>query len=259
MLLRIKYLIIMTMMSLVSWAQEPMLIENFAKHTSAEYNVMQNGKMGIMLNINARAVMLYGKNIEIGMLFFSNTKMGNDGNPVVVGVERNTYNVTSSDKSFTGINLFVPYQDYIFDCHGVCYIKNITDDKIVYLNFNDLFRPETNKIHFRSNANESKYVFKATQYATKNTDWAPCNIILIQNFSKNQFEIRWDSESMFFRLTDKKDHGADQELETNVTFYAVDSDGDTYTIKVEFERRGNRFITINGPELGIIFKVDFAN
>ena len=33
MLLRIKLLLIMALMSFVSRAQEPMLIENFAKHT----------------------------------------------------------------------------------------------------------------------------------------------------------------------------------------------------------------------------------
>lgn len=146
MLLRIKLLLIMALMSLVSRAQEPMLIENFAKHTYVEYNVTQNGKTGIMLHLNARAVLLNGKNIEIGMLFFSNTKMGSDGNPVVVGVERKTYNITSSDKSFTDIKLFVPYQDFIFDCHGMCYIMDITDNRIVYMNYNDLFRPEINKI-----------------------------------------------------------------------------------------------------------------
>lgn len=260
MLLRIKLLLIMALMSFVSWAQEPMLIENFAKHTYAEYNVTQNGKTGIMLHINARAIMLNGKNIEIGMSFFSNTKMGSDGNPVVVGVERNTYNITSSDKSFTDIKLFVPYQDYIFDCHGMCYIRDITDNRIVYMNYNDLFRPEINRISMQSSADEKKFVFRATQCATKNTDWAPCDVYLIQNLSKDLFEIRLDSNnSMFFKLTNKKDHGADAKLATNVTFYAVDNDGDTYAIDVQFEREGNKFIIITGSKLAVIFKVDFAN
>lgn len=263
MLQRIKLLAIMAIMSLMAWAQEPMLIENYAKPTYAEYNVTQNGQLGLMLHMNARTVDLEGKRVETGVLFFSNSQMGNDGLPVFIDAQCNTYKISSWEQSLNDVKVFVPYQDYIFDCHGACYIKNVTNDEIVYINFDELFRPETNKIRAQSSAKDEKFSFRATQFITEingqMSDRIPCNYILTHYISKGVFEIRDGSESVVYRIDNIEDNGADAELSMSKTYYVTDSTGEHATIDFDAERSGNMYFTLNRSRGSMMFLVDFAN
>lgn len=226
---------------------------------SVDYNVNRNGQSGLLAHINAKVVGRKGHRIQVGMMFATFDQNGE--NIQAVGGRQETVSVTSNDQTFRDVQVFIPYEDYLFNSIGQYCIIDLDLGEVVYMDFNDMFTLDETKVHVQQNSqnNNDVSIMRAEGVAVTDDkgnwgDWKSSNTVIVNDIKNSKFVIQLENpETLHLTRTDKGT--TDNKGTQHMVAYAVNQAGTNVKIQLDVYTDKRMFITLTYPTFSVMYKI----